>query len=161
MLLPQSRQQIKPGQIVSSSPYLFCLYAEDVRQEITGQLSIIGAFQGGLRVPSVPAHLPKLAIIANLHMPSEKAPTSVKLEVHRDGEVLQTIEPPPEFLQSVSKQSDARLDDGYTMQFVVGFAGFPVPTAAKLEVRATIDGAVLQGNSLEITVGDTPPVAVG
>ena len=146
---------------MSNSPYLFCLYAEDVRQEVTGQMSIIGVFQGGLRVPSVPTHLPKLAIIANLRMPSEKAPSSVKLEVHRDGEVLQAIEPPPEFLQSVIKQPRAGLDDGYAMQFVVGFAGFPVPAAGKLEVRAMIDGVVLRGNSLEITVGDVPPATVG
>lgn len=146
---------------MSSSPYLFCLYAEDVRQETTGQMSIIGAFQGGLRVPSVPAHLPKLAIIANLRVPYEDTPTSVKLEVHRDGEVLQTIELPPDFLQSVTKQPGAGPDEGYAMQFVVGFAGFPVPASGRLEVRATIDGRVLRGNSLEITVGDEPPATVG
>ena len=144
-----------------NSPYLFCLYAEDVRQEITGQMSIIGAFQGGLRVPSVPSHLPKLAIIANLRIPSKKAPSSVKLDVHRDGEILQTIEPPPEFLHSVTQQHGVGLDEGYTMQFVVGFAGFPVPAAGKLEVRAMIDGVALRGNSLEITVGEVPPVTVG
>ena len=146
---------------LSNPPYLFCLYAEDVRQEISGQMSIIGAFQGGLRVPSVPSHLPKLAIIANLCIPSKKAPSIVKLEVHRDGEVLQTIEPPLEFLQSVTNQPGAGLGVGYTMQFVVGFAGFPVPAAGKLEVRAMIDGVLLLGNSLEITVGDEPPVTVG
>ncbi len=145
---------------MSNSAYLFCLYAEDVRQEITGQMSVIGVFQGGLRVPSVPAHLAKLAIITNLHMPSDNAPSSVKLEVHRNDEVLQTIEPPPDFLQSVTKQPGARLDEGYTMQFVVGFAGFPVPAAGRLEVRATIDGVVLRGNFLEITVGDAPPATV-
>jgi hypothetical protein len=138
---------------VANSPYLFCLYAEDVRQESTGQMSIIGAFQGGLRVPTVPVHLPKLTIIANLRVPAETPPTSVKIEVHRDGEVLQTIEPPPEFLQSVTKQIGAGLDEGYVMQFIVGFAGFLVLAAGKLEVRATIDGMVLRGNSLEMIVG--------
>lgn len=147
--------------IMPNSPYLFCLYAEDVRQETTGQMSIIGVFQGGLRVPSVPANLPRLAIISNLRMPFGKPPTSVKLEVHRGDEVLQTIEPPPEFLQSVTKQPDAGSDEGYAIQFVVGFAGFPVPAAAKLEVRATIDGVVLRGNSLEITVGDMPTATAG
>jgi len=120
---------------------------------MTGQMSIIGAFQGGIRVPTVPAQLPKLAIVANLRVPAETPPTSVKIEVHRDGEVLQTIEPPPEFLQSVTKQIGAGLDEGYVMQFVVGFAGFPVLAAGKLEVRAMIDGMVLRGNSLEIIVG--------
>lgn len=80
--------------------------------------------------------------------------------MHRDGEVLQTIEPPPEFLQSVTKQPVAGLDEGYAMQFVVGFAGFPVPATGKVAVRATIDGVILQGNSLEISVGDVPPVTV-
>lgn len=138
---------------MSNTAYLFCIYAEDVRQEITGQMSIIGAFQGGLRVPSVPAHLPKLAIIANLRMPSPPS-TSVKLEVHRDGEILQTIEPPLEFLQSITQQPAAGLDEGYAMQFVVGFDGFPVTTAGKLEIRAVVDGFILRGNSLEITIGD-------
>lgn len=138
---------------MANSPYLFCLFAEDVRQEMTGQMSIIGAFQGGLRVPTVPAQLPKLAIVANVRVPAETLPTSVKIEVHRDGEVLQTIEPPPEFLQSITKQIGAGLDEGYVMQFVVGFVGFPVLAAGKLEVRAMIDGMVLQGNSLELIVG--------
>ena len=142
-----------------NTPYLFCLYAEDVRQEMTGQMSIIGVFQGGLRIPSVPAHLPKLAIIANLRMPSDKAPNSVKLEVYRDGEVLQTIDPPSEFFQTIIQLPDQGLEEGYTMQFIVGFSGFPVSAAGKLEVCATVDGLTLHGNSLAITVGDvaTPP----
>ena len=142
-----------------NTPYLFCLYAEDVRQEMTGQMSIIGVFQGGLRIPSVPAHLPKLAIIANLRMPSDKAPNSVKLEVHRDGEVLQTIDPPSEFFQTITQLPDQGMEEGYTMQFIVGFSGFPVSAAGKLEVCATVDGLTFHGNSLTITVGDvaTPP----
>ncbi len=135
-------------------PYLFCLYAEDVRQEMTGQMSIIGVFQGGLRIPSVPAQLPKLAIIANLRMPSDKAPNSVKLEVHRDGEVLQTIDPPSEFFQTITQLPDQGKEEGYTMQFIVGFSGLPVSAGGKLEVRVTVDGLTLHGNSLAITVGD-------
>jgi hypothetical protein len=144
---------------VFNTPYLFCLYAEDVRQEMTGQMSIIGVFQGGLRIPSVPAHLPKLAIIANLRMPSDKAPNSVKLEVYRGGEVLQTIDPPSEFFQTITQRPDQGLEEGYTMQFIVGFSGLPVSAGGKLEVRATVDGLTLHGNSLAITVGDvaTPP----
>jgi hypothetical protein len=144
---------------VFNTPYLFCLYAEDVRQEMTGQMSIIGVFQGGLRIPSVPAQLPKLAIIANLRMPSDKAPNSVKLEVHRDGEVLQTIDPPSEFFQTITQLPDQGMEEGYTMQFIVGFSGLTVSAGGKLEVRATVDGLTLHGNSLAITVGDvaTPP----
>jgi hypothetical protein len=146
---------------MANCPYLFCLYAEDVRQETNGQMSIIGAFQGGLMVPKVPAHLPKLAIIANLRVPSEEVLSSVKLEVRRNGEILQTIEPPAEFLQSAVKKKDPDLDEGYTMQFVVGFSGFPINAAGKLEVLATVNGMELRGNSLEITVGDVVAASDG
>ena len=92
-------------------------------------------------------------------MPSDKAPNSVKLEVHRDGEVLQTIDPPSEFFQTITQLPDQGLEEGYTMQFIVGFSGLPVSAGGKLEVRATVDGLTLHGNSLAITVGDvaTPP----
>ena len=142
-----------------NAPYLFCLYAEDVRQEMNGQMSIIGVFQGGLRIPSVPAHLPKLAIIANLRIPPDKTPESVKLEVHLGSEIVQTINPPREFLQTISQTPDQGVEEGYTMQFIVGFSGFPVSAAGKLEVCATVDGLTFHGNSLTITVGDvaTPP----
>ena len=139
-----------------NTPYLFCLYAEDVRQEMTGQMSIIGVFQGGLRIPSVPAHLPKLAIIANLRMPSDEAPNSVKLEVHRGGEVLQTIAPPSEFLQTITQLPGQGVGEGSNIQFVVGFSDFPLLEGGRLEVRVTVDGVTIHGNSLAITVGDAP-----
>jgi len=68
--------------MMSEAPYLFCLYAEEVRQEVSGQTSIIGVFQGGLRVAAVPTHLPKLAIVANLPLPpqSGKHPTCTVLQ---------------------------------------------------------------------------------
>ena len=137
-------------------PYLFCLYAEDVRQEMNGQMSIIGVFQGGLRIPSVPAHLPKLAIIANLRMLSDKAPNSVKLEVHRGGEVLQTIDPPSEFLQTITQLPDQGVEEGSNIQLIVGFSDFPLSAGGKLEVRVTVDGVTIHGNPLAITVADAP-----
>jgi hypothetical protein len=138
---------------VSDAPFLFCLYAEDVRQEVSGQTSFIGVFQGGLRVAAVPTNIPKLAVIANLWLPSSTVPQSIKLEVLRGQEVLQTIEPPDDFLKSVDAQKNTLRKNGYTMQFVVGFVGFPVHEEGLLEVRATVDGAVVLGNALEITVG--------
>ena len=140
---------------MSDAPFLFCLYAEDMRQEVSGQTSFIGVFQGGLRVAAVPAHIPKLAVIANLWLPSTTVPQSIKLEVLRGQEVLQTIEPPDDFLKSVDAQKSASRKNGYTMQFVVGFVGFPVHEEGLLEVRATVDSAVVWGNALEITVGAT------
>ena len=144
---------------MGKSAYLHCIYAEDARQELSGQISIIGIFQGGLRVPTVPAQIPKLVIIANLFIPEKKPPVSVKLEVYRDNEILQTIEPPADFLQTVQEKAEASTDDGIGIQFLIGFAGFPIPSPGKLAVRVTFDGTSLDGNTLQISVGDVQQVA--
>ncbi len=138
---------------MSELPYLFCLYAEDVRQEKSGQMSIIGVFQGGLKVQAVPTQLPKLSIIANLRLPSANQPTSVELEVLLGDVVLQVIEPPADFLQTVVEQNKIGSNDGLTMQFIVGFVGFPIPHEGKLDVRANVDGLLVRSNALEMTVG--------
>jgi hypothetical protein len=138
---------------MADTPYLFCIYAEDVRQETSGQMSVIGIFQGGLRVPSVPAHLSKFAIVANLCMPAQRSPVSLKLDVVRDGEVVQTIEPPSEFVQTAIKQSIDQSRDTVVMQFVIGFSGFPIPASGGIEVCASVNGDTLRSNTLEISVG--------
>ena len=141
---------------MSKPAYLHCLYAEDVRQEVSGQLSVVGMFQGGLRVSEAPTRLPKLAVIANLFVTHK--PASVRLEVYQDDKVLQTVQPPPEFIQAVQAEPDTGLEEGYHMQFVVGFTDFAVPFAARLRVRAIVDEETIDGNALVIQVGEeTPP----
>lgn len=45
------------------------LFAEDVREETQGTLSLIGILPDTLAVPGVPAALPKLAIYTRVHVP--------------------------------------------------------------------------------------------
>ena len=142
---------------MSEAPYLFCLYAEEVRQEVSGQTSIIGVFQGGLRVAAVPTHLPKLAIVANLPLPPQSALKLITLEVSHEDEMLQTIEPEAAFLRSITKQQKVEKDEGLTMQFVIGMTGCAVPTQGKIEVQSIVDGLVVKGNGLVTTVGETSP----
>lgn len=142
---------------MASGPYLHCIYAEDVRPEASGQISIIGVFQGGLSVQAVPAQLAKLTVIADLFLPrSPQPPQRIKLDVMRDREVIQSIEPPAEFVLSAFGQVGNEPDsDGVSMQFMLGFAGFPVTEACKLQVLAYVDDQVMAGNSLKIVVGGT------
>lgn len=78
--------------------YLHCLYAEDVRPEVSGSFSIIGAFQGGLQLPTLPATLPKLAVIATLSFAAEDTFKTLRIEVLLADTVLQSIGLPPEFI---------------------------------------------------------------
>lgn len=139
---------------MNRAAYLHCIYAEDVRREINEQFSIIGAYQGGLKLLSVPAQIPKLAVVGTIFTPTQQPPSKVKLEISKDGEILQTVEPPADFLASAKDNPEIIKDGGFNLQVVVGFAGLAVSSAGKIEVKAIVDGLELQGNSLQILVAD-------
>lgn len=132
--------------------YLHCVYAEDVRQETSGQLSVIGIFQGGMRVSEAPIRLPKLSVIAHLFVTHK--PASIRIEVCQDGKVLQTVEPPSTFIQKLQSEPDTNVEGGYRMQFVVLLTDFEIQSAARLHVRAIVDEEIMDGNDLLIQVGD-------
>ena len=142
---------------MANTTYLHCIYAEDVRPETSGQVSVIGVFQGGLRVLSVPTQLAKLTVIADLFVPlSRQPPQHIKLEVLRDGEVLQSIEAPSEFVRSAFEKAAEEADaEGVSMQFVLGFAGFPLPGACKVRAHAYVDDELVTGNALKVAVEPT------
>lgn len=137
---------------MSRGTYLHCTYAEDVRPEVSGQFSIIGVYHGGLKVTDGQTSLPKLVVISDLHFPAQEIPSSLKLEVISEGRVLQVVQPPADFIGQVKSAPDASEQDGYLMQFVVGFIGFPVEKTTTIEVKATVDNYELRGNTLRIVV---------
>lgn len=131
-------------------PYIHCMYAEDVRQETDGRFSVIGVFAGGLKVVSAPTQIPKLAVIADVFIPQGVLPKNIKVEVLRDNEVLQTIQPGTELFNALENTKDMQ---GMFFQVVVGFVGFPIEAPTSLQARAVIDDLVLESNHLKIQVG--------
>lgn len=137
------------------SAYVHCMYAEDIRPEISGQFSIIGVFAGGLKVATVPTSLPKLVVIADVFLPKGELPTSIRVELYRNGDVLQHVEPGPELLRQVNDEPIKPDDDGLNMQVVVGFTGLPINGPGDIRVRAILNDRVLEGNRLKIEVAET------
>ncbi|KRC30666.1 hypothetical protein [Acidovorax sp. Root217] len=138
---------------MTTSRYLHCLYAEEVRQETSGQATIVGMFQGGLRAPALPTTIVKLAILATLFLPRDEVPKSLVLEVLLYGKVINTMDIPSPFInEGFEAKKESAEYVGHAIQLVVGFANFPVTEPGKLEVRANVDGVLLSGNGLVIEV---------
>ena len=130
--------------------YLHCLYAEDVRPEVAGTFSIIGALQGGIQLTQFPTTLRKLAIVATLSFAPKDTLSSLRLEVLMDDKVLQTIDPPHDFLEK-SQHPPAEQDDrGFFIQLLVSIFNFDIDKPGRIETRAYVDGVLWQGNGLQI-----------
>lgn len=51
---------------MSKNTSLITLFAEDIREEKSGQVTLVGIFDDQLEVPSFPVHIPKLALLTTL-----------------------------------------------------------------------------------------------
>lgn len=142
---------------MSASRYLHCLYAEDVRQEQSGQTTIVGVFQGGLKLREMPGALAKFTVLATLYLPGNEVPASVSLEILINGKVINTIEAPINLIATELRgQPGHRQVEGRSLQLVIGFANFPISEPGKIEARATVDGELIKGNPLIVEKENSP-----
>lgn len=140
--------------------YLHCIYADDVRQEASGKMLIVGMYPGDMQVGKLPATLPQLAVIATLSMPREadtspESLRSLKLVLSYDDKELVAIDAPVEVLPASQAPPDTDAI-GYMVQMVVQVAPLVLETEAKIRVSAIINGSeTLAGNSLKVKLRKT------
>jgi len=61
-----------------SAMVLFC---EDIRQEVSGQVSLVGILPDGLHLPGIPGMIPKLGMYVRAHIPVDLEPTTAYIYV--------------------------------------------------------------------------------
>lgn len=138
--------------------YLHVLYAEDIRHEASGQLSLIGVYQGGLRIPH-PLTIPKLCIKADLFIPKDEFISSLSVQIAFNEEIIQNIEVPADYVAGA--RSSTKIDEdshsyGYGCQMLFTLSPFEVHGEGRLRISAIIDGIKLTGNSLKVQIGPLP-----
>lgn len=144
---------------MSSERNIFCTFADDIRHEVNGKISLIGMYQGGMNIgSSLPVVLPQLVITAYINTPVDHPFKDISIDLLLNDQVLQNLSPPPEAVQdmqdSTPQFSDARM---ITMMMVLKLQPFDVTEEGRLFVRAKLDGAVLEGNALRIRVAEPIP----
>lgn len=137
---------------MSNTPrYLHCIFADDIRQEISGKQTVVGMYQGGMTVHGpLPVNLPKFQVMALLRIPNTEPVTSLKLTVLMNTAVIAEIEVPRQALPD----RDLALPDqkGYIFQIAIELVPLSIEGSGKLQVHALINGEdTLEGNPLHIT----------
>lgn len=136
-----------------TAPYLHTLWCDDIRMEIGNKPSFMGAFTGGMLIPSLPTTLHKLGVHSSIAIPPDQQIKTLSLEVVRDdGEVVAAMSPGPEVpLTGPEKVREDSTRRGMTVTLVI--APLPIPEGCRwLMVRAMVNGQPLEGNKLRIEV---------
>lgn len=144
---------------MNNQPFLYCTYADDVRQESNGKQMLIGVYQGGLIVASpFPTHLNQIYVIANLFIANPSELQSVYFKVDYNGQELITFnDDESRGLVEGFKQSGVP-KNGAFIQAVFQIQPLALPAEGHLNVKATInDELILTGNSLQVTHGNIFP----
>jgi hypothetical protein len=68
--------------------HLSVIYADDLRQEIDGKITIVGMYQSQMLVPAFPFVIPKLAILMTAATPVNDPFGKVTLKLLKDTELL-------------------------------------------------------------------------
>lgn len=135
---------------MAETPYVHCVYAEDIRQEATGQCTIVGAHQSVLKLDSVPATLPKLAIHADLIVPNSELPANANVWLKFNDEIIQDLSIPLEILRE-SHKSHENLDS-LSIRIALVAMPFEVKSAGKIWLEVRYGADVFRSNELTFLV---------
>lgn len=140
---------------MSTDPFMWATFCDDVRQEIGNKLSYLGIYGPNLIVPAFPTTLVKLCCVFSVRVPLGKLPNTVTFRLLRDEEVLFEADvAPTEVLGTANGGSAYGADTmALTISSIAQLIAFPVTQRCFLRARAMVDGEELRGGTLELLAG--------
>jgi hypothetical protein len=131
------------------------LFCDDIRQEVGGKLSFIGAYSGGLFVEGFPVTLPRLCLFVKVVTPAADPVRALTLRVLRDEEILQEITADEEQLavacDSVEEMTQEELKERvHVANFVLVFSPIQFHGPCTLRVRVETENGEMRGIALKI-----------
>jgi hypothetical protein len=150
--------------ILPSGHVTFC---DDIRNEVSGKMTLVGVYQGQLMVNGdLPAIIPQICALITLRIASPSKPLRPIIKIFRSdqGEPLFSFEPeipasPNE--HSIAPMSDADPDRINFLQIGITaqIQGFAISEPCALKVRAFIGDDEIRLGTLQILVG--PQLSAG
>ncbi len=122
------------------SRFGYVTYCEDIRTEVSNQYSMIGVFQGGIGVPSVPGALPKIAACITWIQSGDedRLPVTFRVFFIPDGQEIDGLAPLIEGTMDIGQPGFREIND--ESQFLLSeahiiIAPLGVPSPGRLGVR--------------------------
>lgn len=134
--------------------YLHSLYCDDIRHEINGKVSYVGAYHGQLLVQSLPVVVPKLCVAIFAVTPANEPFKKFSLRILKNDENLIEQEFSSEQLKQIpdvsGSTSNDKQDKIQVLNFLFQFSPFPIESNMKLRIRADTDQGELKAPGLII-----------
>lgn len=145
-----------------TEPRLVCIFAEYIRNEVSGQSTIIGTYFGNaIHHPNTGTlKLTSFAVQCLLEVPLELDLKPISFELMLDGTVLQTINMPAEASEAFVRDRAAQIKrDPQLRAFMIAVAlqlgNFAVPKPGFFRVRAQVSQQEVWSNALEFAAPAT------
>lgn len=133
--------------------YVHALWCDDIRQEIGNKPSFMGAYVGGLTVPSLPTMLPRLSVYVWVTTPIEHPFRKAVVKIIRnDGFLVAELTAGniEEDMKQFPKDEDSK---NIMVMFGLNLGGVELPDSCKyITVSVETESEILEGPKLRISV---------
>jgi hypothetical protein len=140
--------------------FIHTLYCDDVRHEVGGKMTFVGAYQGQM-VAEQPGELmlPKLCIVLTAQTPHSQPFQRLNVKLFRDDEVLQEMELPIQtlHLKDVANGRPLNFD---VMGVIMTLHGLKFEKDSTLRVRVQTESEELSAMGLQVVLKDTSQTAI-
>lgn len=128
------------------------IFCEDIREEKSGQDTLVGILPDNLRVASVPGMMPKLAVYVRIHVlrAARVREVNVRLEM-LDG----TFAPVNDLTEVLARDAGTSESIGLLAKTLI--SPFPVTATGRVKAIATVDGTDYVCGSLTIEIDEQEP----
>ncbi len=144
--------------------FAYCHFCDDIRLEVGHKITLVGMYSGQLLVPTFPAILPKLCIVAFCASPIETPLKSLIIRAKMNELVLQEITLGEADLQQAfqtieGSDSNSDCDEPFQL-FQIGahivISPFIADCCTTLTVMVNADGEEMMAGKLRIRQGEIP-----
>lgn len=160
--------------LVQPPPEFFgrTIFAEDIRVEKSGQLTIVGMYPSGIDIEQYPAVLPRLAMLIEFQWRLNALTGPARLAAFMTGAsadeplwqaTLAPPEPEPPVLQKITQAEEQGPYPGELVSRatnVVNMVNLQVPRPGMLQVRAFVGDKVFSIGGLHFSTGDNKTKSV-
>ncbi|MCK9504677.1 MAG: hypothetical protein M0Q95_10910 [Porticoccaceae bacterium] len=133
--------------------YVHALWCDDIRQEVGNKPSFMGAYVGGITVPSLPIIFPKLSVYVWVSTPISNPFKTIALRIVRDDGFVLTETPVNDFSQHLIKHPIDENANRIDLMFGMNLIGVEIPIGCKyFAVEVDTESGSLESPKLFISV---------
>ncbi|BDC37725.1 DUF6941 family protein [Paraburkholderia terrae] len=126
------------------------IFADDIRQEVGGKISIMGIYQTEMHLQAFPAVLPKFCAHISVYSPIDHPFSKLLIEVKRNGETIGTAEVTEDQLLSHPVDPPDEYSTRRTFHALMTFAPLQIGEPGTIWVDVATESESLTSNRLRM-----------